>query len=137
MTDGFIAKKTLALGKARAVAAAAETEALRHGFTMCIAVVDDGGHLLSFQRLDGTQIGSIDVAVGKARTALSFKRPTKTLEEFVQAGGITAMTIAGAVMLDGGLPLIHDGTIVGAIGVSGGRPHQDGQVAAAGAAMLG
>lgn len=130
-------KKKLTLEVARRVMAAAEAEAHRQGFTMCIAIVDDGGHLLCFERLDDTQLGSIEVAIAKARTALMFKRPTKVFQDRLTVDGWMPMLgLPNSVPLEGGLPLMA-GTILGAIGVSGGSPQQDGQVAAAGTAILG
>ena len=103
---------------------------------MCIAVVDDGGHLVLFQRLDGTQIGSVEVAISKARSAVSFRRPTKVFEDRVAGGSNTLLGVPGVLPIEGGVPLIVSGQIVGAIGASGGSPAQDGQVALAGASAL-
>ena len=127
---------TLTLAAARAAVAAAEQRALADGVDMCIAVVDDGGHLVLFQRLDGTQIGSVDVAIAKARSAVSFRRPTKVFEDRVAGGSNTLLGVPGVLPLEGGVPLIVAGQIVGAIGASGGSPSQDGQVALAGASAL-
>src|SRR5580693_6655193 len=103
----FLERKTLSLDAAKKIAAAAEAEAAKNKWTMAIAVLDDGGHLIYLERMDGTQIGSIDVVQGKARTAVR-----------------------------GGLPVMLDGKAVGAIGVSGGDPGQDEQCAEAGLAAL-
>jgi glc operon protein GlcG len=125
-------KKTLTLAFAKQIAAAAESEAAKNKFTMVIAIVDDGGNLIYLERMDETQIASIENAKGKAHTALAFKRPTKDLEDAVAGGRTALLSFPGSVMVEGGLPLIADGKIIGAIGVSGGRSPQDGSVAKAG-----
>jgi glc operon protein GlcG len=130
------ARLTLTLEAARHAASAAERKALGDGLTMCIAVVDDGANLVLFQRIDGTQIGSADVAIGKARTAIAFRRPTKVFEDRVVEGWTPLLGLPGSIPLEGGVPLIVSEQIVGAIGVSGGSPAQDGQVALAGASAL-
>ena len=127
---------TLTLAAARAAAAAAEQRARADGLGMCIAIVDDGGHLVLFERLDGTQIGSVDVAIDKARSAVSFRRPTRVFEDRVAGGSNTLLGVPGVLPIEGGIPLIVAEQIVGAIGVSGGSPSQDGQVALAGASAL-
>lgn len=125
-------KKALNLADAKQIAAAAEVEALNNKWSVTIAVLDDGGNLLFLQRQDEAPLGSIVVAQEKARTALLFKRPTKVFEEII-AGGRTAMlTLPGATPIEGGLPLLSDGRIVGAIGVSGVQSPQDAQIAQAG-----
>ena len=108
------------------IVAAAEAEAVKQGFTMCIAIVDDGGHLLCFARFDETQLGSIEVAIAKARTALLFKRPTKLFQDRLTVDHWMPMLgLPTSVPLAGGLPLIAGGAILGAIGVSGSAPQQD------------
>jgi uncharacterized protein GlcG (DUF336 family) len=130
-------KKGLTLEAAKKLAAAAEEEAIKNKWTVVIAIVDDGGSLVYLQRLDDTQIGSIEVAIQKAKTALSFKRPTKALEDAVITGGRTVvLSLPGAVPIEGGLPLIVDNKVIGAIGVSGVTAQQDGQIAKAGADAL-
>ncbi len=128
-------KKVLTLDGAKKVAAAAEAEARKNNWNVVIAVVDDGGHLVYLQRIDGTQTGSIDVALRKAKTAVGFKRSTKVFEDAI-AGGRNAIIALGALPLEGGLPLIVGGQVIGAIGVSGVTSQQDGQVAKAGADAL-
>jgi glc operon protein GlcG len=132
----FLEQKTLSLAAAKKIAAAAEAEAAKNKWTMAIAVLDDGGHLLYLERMDGTQIGSIEVAQGKARTAVHFKRPSKIFEDAIAANHLTLITIAGVTAIRGGLPVMVDGEAVGAIGVSGGDPQQDEQCAEAGLAAL-
>lgn len=99
---------------------------------MVIAVVDTGGHLVYLQRLDGTQYASVAVATQKAQSAVAYRRPTKVFEDAVKGGNPQLASLPGAMPVDGGLPIVVGGQIVGAIGVSGGTSAQDGQVAAAG-----
>ncbi len=129
-------KRCLTLEAAKKIAARAEQEATQNEWPVVIAIVDDGGHLLYLERLDETQVGSVDVAIQKARCALAFKRPTKVWEEAVSVGRTGVIALPGVVPIEGGVPLIHEGRVVGAIGVSGVRSPQDGQVAQAGAQML-
>lgn len=126
----------LTLSDAKAIAAAAEDEARRQGWNVVIAIVDAGGHLVYLQRMDDTQVGSVVVAQEKARTAVLFRRPTKALEDTVLAGKPHMMILPGATPIEGGLPLVHNGQVLGAIGVSGVMSHQDGVVAKAGADIL-
>jgi len=128
-------KPVLTLEAAKKLAAAAEEEAVKNKWNIVIAIVDDGGNLLYLQRLDGTQTGSIEVALQKARTAVHFKRPSKALEDAV-TGGRTVVLALGAMPIEGGLPLMVDDKLIGAIGVSGVTAQQDGQVAKAGADAL-
>jgi glc operon protein GlcG len=125
----------IALDAARRAMAAAEEEATRNGWGVAIAIVDSGGHLVMMHRLDGTQIASIRIAEGKARTALEFRRPTKALEDVIAGGGVGLRLLAleGATPLEGGVPIVAGGRMVGAIGVSGVTSAQDAQVARAGA----
>ncbi|MBI1787232.1 MAG: heme-binding protein [Acidobacteria bacterium] len=129
-------KKALTLGAAKKLAAAAEAEASKNGWNVVIAILDDGGHLVYLQRMDETQIGSIEVAQQKARSAVSFKRPTKAFEEGLTAGRTALLRLPGAMPVEGGLPLMADGKVIGAIGVSGVTSQQDGQIAKAGADAL-
>jgi glc operon protein GlcG len=129
-------KKSLSLEDARKAAAAAAPEAKKNKWNMAIAVVDDGGHLIYFERIDETQIGSIDIAIGKARTAAYYKRPTKALEDAINAGQYAILTFPNSIPREGGLPIFADGKVVGAIGVSGGKSSEDTQVAKAGVDAL-
>jgi uncharacterized protein GlcG (DUF336 family) len=129
-------KKALTLAVAKQIAAAAAAEAAKNNWNVVIAIVDDGGHLVYFERLDETQTGSIDVALQKARTATSFKRPTKALEDVLMGGRMTILTLPGALPVEGGVPIMLDGKVLGAIGVSGVTAQQDGQIAKAGADAL-
>ncbi|HEY8554623.1 MAG TPA: heme-binding protein [Burkholderiales bacterium] len=123
-------KPVLTLALARRLAAAAEACARANGWNVVIALVDDGGHLVLLERMDGTQHGSVRVAMRKARTAIAFKRPTKAFEEAI-AGGRPGMLSMPVLALEGGLPLAVGEHMIGAIGVSGVKSHQDGIVAAA------
>jgi uncharacterized protein GlcG (DUF336 family) len=120
---------------AKKVMAAAEAEAVKNNWAMAIAILDSTGHMVMLHRLDNTQYGSIGVAEDKARSALYFRRPSKVFEDLVAQGGLGMRTLAlrGASPLEGGIPIVTDGKIVGAIGVSGATSAQDGQVAKAGA----
>ena len=133
----FADKKVLTLEGAKKVAAAAEAEAKKNNWNVVIAVVDDGGHLVYLQRIDGTQTGSIDVAIQKARTAQAFKRPTKVFEDAIAGGRNALLALHGALPLEGGLPIVVGGQLVGAIGVSGVKSTEDGQIAKVGADSLG
>ena len=128
--------KTLSLIDAKTIAAAASKKAGAEGWAVVIAVLDAGGHLLYLERADGTQLGSVVVAQEKARTALLFKRPGKALEDMVLSGKPHMMMLPGATPIEGGLPLVHEGEVVGAIGISGVMSNQDGEVAKAGADAL-
>jgi glc operon protein GlcG len=128
----------ISLDQARKVLAAAEAEAKKQKWPVAIAVVDPAGFLVTFARLDNTQYASVEIAQEKARTAAHFRRSTKTFEDSIAAGGanLKFLRLPGAVPLEGGIPIIHEGKIVGAIGVSGVKSNEDGQVAQAGAAAL-
>lgn len=121
---------------ARPIAAAALAEARRHGWTVAVAIVDAGGDLVYFERLDHTQAAGSQLAQDKARTAVRFKRPTRLLEAGLAAGRHAILGLTGAIPLDGGLPLLVDGALVGGIGVSGASSEEDGVCAQAGADVL-
>jgi uncharacterized protein GlcG (DUF336 family) len=130
-------KRVVTLDAARKVAAAAEAEARKNNWNVSIAVVDDAGHLVLFERMDGAKLVAIDIAIRKARTAVYFQGETKGLEEEVTKGGRTALLpIEGFMPLEGGVPLKSGGQIVGAVGVSGVTGQQDAQCALAGAAVI-
>ena len=128
----------IGLDDAKKVAAPALAEARKNGWTMAVAVVDTAGDLVYFEKMDGTQTGSVRVAQEKARSAALFKRPTKAFQDALAAGGdgLRILGLPGAVPVEGGVPLVVAGKIVGAIGLSGGTSQQDGQCAQAGAAVL-
>jgi glc operon protein GlcG len=129
---------TITADQAKSVAAAAVAEARKNQWTMAVAIVDPAGDLVYFEKMDNTQVGSVDVAISKARASARFKRPTKAFQDALAAGGEgwRILSLEGAVAVEGGLPLIVGGKIVGAIGASGGAAPQDGQTAAAGAGTL-
>lgn len=128
-------KHTLTLDDAKRIATAAQVEADRNAWQVVIAVVDEAGHLLYLQR-DQAQIGSIEVAIQKAKASALFRRPTKFWEDLVAEGKPGYLVMPGMLPIEGGLPLIIDGACVGAIGVSGVTSSQDGQIAAAGVQAL-
>ena len=130
-------KKVLTLEAAKKIAVAAEAEARKNNWNVVIAVVDDGGHLIYLQRIDGTQTGSIDVAIGKARTSAAFKRPTKVFDDLAKTRPSITSISPNAVLLEGGVPVMVGGRLVGAVGVSGVTSQQDAQIAEAGIAALG
>jgi len=128
-----IDKKVLSLAAARKVAAAAEDAARAKGVDVVIVVVDDGGYPLVLQRMDGAQVASVNVGVGKARTAAIYRRPSKVFEDQIKNGRVAALALADATPLQGGVPITLDGKVVGAIGVSGDSPQIDEDLAIAGA----
>ena len=130
--------KSITLEQARIVSAAAQAEASSNGWCMVLAITDAGGHLVLLERMDNAQFGSVQVAQDKARSAVAFRRPTKAFHDMVAAGGegVRMLGMSGAVPIDGGLPIIVNGEIIGGIGLSGGTSAQDGQVAQAGLAAL-
>lgn len=129
-------KPVLTLELAKQVAAAAAAEAQHNEWRVTIAVVDDGGHLLYLQRSHDTQFGTIETAIQKAHAAVAFQRPTKASEDAVLSGRLIHLALPGVIPAEGGVPLLLDGCIVGGLGISGVRSFQDGQIAAAGAAVL-
>jgi glc operon protein GlcG len=129
-------KKALTLDAAKKMAAAAEAEAMKNKWNVVIAIVDDGGHLVYLQRMDGTQTGSIDVAIGKARTAMAFRRPTKVFDDLAKTRPSIMSIAADAVLLEGGVPIKAGDQVIGAMGVSGVTSQQDAQIAEAGIAVL-
>jgi glc operon protein GlcG len=126
------------LENAKKAAAAAAAEARKNNWNMAIAITDIAGDLVYLEKMDATQTGSIKVAMGKARSAAMFKRPTKVWQDGVAGGGagLRILGLEGAVPIDGGLPIVMDGKIVGAIGVSGAAADQDAQCAKAGVDAL-
>jgi glc operon protein GlcG len=124
----------ITLDQATKMIAAAEAEAKKNNWPVAISIVDTGGHLVAMHRLDNTQIGSIKIAEGKARTAVELRRPTKALEDAIAGGGSGARVLAipGVMPLEGGIPIMAEGKVIGGIGVSGVLSGQDAQVARAG-----
>jgi len=126
------------LEMAKKMLAASEAFAKSKQWPVAIAIVDTGGNLVMFGKLDNTQVGSIEVAIGKAKTANNFKRATKSMEDAVAGGGagLRLLAVPGVFPMEGGEPIFLNGKIVGAIGVSGVQPGQDAEVARAGLAAL-
>ena len=129
-------KTVLTLEAAKAIAAAAEAEARKNGWNVSIAVLDESGRLLHLVRMDGAPPASVDVCQAKGRSAALFKRPTKAFSEAVTGGRVAILALPGAIPVEGGVPLMAAGDCVGAVGVSGVTSEQDGQIGAAGAAVL-
>ena len=123
---------------AKKLAAPAVAEAKKNNWTMAVAIVDPSGDLVYFEKMDDTQVGSTQIAIDKARSAARFKRATKTFQDGLAAGGagLRLLALNGAVPVEGGIPLVQNGKIVGAIGCSGGTSEQDGVCATAGANAL-
>jgi len=128
----------ISLENAKKAAAAAIAEARKNNWTMAVAIVDPNGTLVYYEKLDNTQIGSADVAINKARSAALYKRPTKAFEDALAKGGdgLRVLRLEGAIPVEGGIPIVIDGKIVGAIGMSGGTSAQDAQCAQVGADAL-
>jgi len=128
----------ISLEQAKKVMAGAEAEATKNKWNVVITILDSGGHVVALHRLDGTQLGSIEAAHQKAYSAVLYRRPTKVFQDLVAQGGanLRLLSLAGASPLEGGVPIIVAGKIVGAIGVSGVASEQDAQVAKAGADSL-
>jgi len=126
---------SISLESAKKAAAAAVAEAAKNNWGMAVAIVDPGGILVYFEKMDHTQNGSANVALDKARSAALFKRPSKVFQDILAGGGegLRVMCLRDAVPVEGGIPLMMNGSIVGAIGLSGGTSPQDGQCAQAGA----
>jgi uncharacterized protein GlcG (DUF336 family) len=126
---------SISIDSAKNAAAAAVAEARKNNWKDAIAIVDTGGYLVYFEKMQDTQTGSVALAIEKANTAALFRRPTKVFEDGVARGGegLRLLRLTGAIPIDGGIPIIADGKLIGAIGVSGGTGAQDGQVAKAGA----
>lgn len=137
MAAELTTKKALNLAVAKEIAAAAEKEARANKWNVVIAVVDEGANLIYLQRMDETQIGSIDVAIAKAQSAVKFKRPTKAFEDALKGGRQAILKLPGAIPVEGGLPVQVDGRVIGAIGVSGVQSFEDAQIAAAGLKAIG
>lgn len=136
MTLHLSLRHSLNLDILKAIALAAETEARRHGWSVAIAIVDESGRLLYFQRMDNTTNASVDVAIGKAVHAVNYRRPTQFHEALLAEGNTVVLGLPGSLPLEGGIPFVVDGHALGAIGVSGVQSPQDGQIAAAGAAVI-
>ena len=131
-------KPFLTLDDVKRIAAAAEAEALAHQWAVAIAVVDDGGHLLWLQRLDGAAPISAQIAPNKARTSALGRRESRIYEEMINQGRVSFLSVPGLeALLEGGVPIMVDGQCIGAVGVSGVKSAEDAQIARAGIAALG
>lgn len=130
--------RSITLAEAKRAAAAALEPAKANGWTVVAAIVDPGGHLVYLEKLDETQVGSVPVAEAKARSAAIYKRPTKMLQDVLARGGdgLRVLRLEGAIPVEGGVPLLVDGKLVGALGISGGSSAEDEACAVAGAAAL-
>ncbi len=126
-------KKVLSFEAAVKIAAAAEAAARAKGVGVLIAIVDDGGHLILLHRVNDTQVASVNVGIGKARTAAIYRRPSKVFEDQIKSGRVAALALADSTPLQGGVPITLDGKVIGAIGVSGDTPQVDEEIAIAGA----
>jgi glc operon protein GlcG len=128
-------KHVISLAAADRIAAAAEAEAKRRGSTVVIVVVDDGGYPIVLRRLDDAQVASVEVGIGKARTAAIFRRPSGVFEEQIRDGRLATLVLPGSTPLQGGVPILFEGRTIGAIGVSGNTPKEDEAIALAGASV--
>jgi glc operon protein GlcG len=132
----LLTTRMLSLEGAKQIAVAAEAEAARNDWNVALAIVDATGELILFHRRDGTQAASLEIAIGKARTAARFRRPTKALEDAILDGRTSLLMLGDVLPLEGGLPILVEGEVVGGIGVSGVTAQQDAEVARAGLAAL-
>jgi glc operon protein GlcG len=129
-------KKVLSLASARRVVAAAEADARRRGVGVVIVVVDDTGNVIELSRMDTAQVASVNVGIGKARTAAIYRRPSREFEQQIRNGRVAALALADATPLQGGVPIVVGGSVVGAVGVSGDTPQVDEDIALAGARVI-
>ncbi len=129
-------RKALTLAAAKKMAAAAEAEARKNNWNVVIAIVDEAGNLIFLERMDEVQLASVEVAQRKARSAALYRRPTKVFAERLAGGDQGVLQLPGAMPMEGGVPVLVDGKVIGAIGVSGVQSQQDGQIATAGVAAL-
>ena len=127
----------LSLAGAMSMADEAAAEAEANDWEVVIAIVDAAGDLLLLRRMDGAQVGSVDVAIDKASTAARFRRETKALADAIAGGAMPLLSIDGIISLEGGIPILHEGVVIGGIGVSGVQSFEDAQIARAGLAVLG
>jgi uncharacterized protein GlcG (DUF336 family) len=128
----------ISLADAKGILGSAAIEAKKNNWHVVIAIVDSGGHLVALERMDNTQFASIEIAQGKARTSVAFLRPSKVFQDGLAAGGdaLRSLKIPDLFPIEGGLPIVRDGKVIGAIGVSGVTSAQDGRIAAAGISTI-
>lgn len=129
-------KRALSLSAARRIVQAAEAEAKSRGLGVVIVVVDDAGNIIELARMDTAQVASVNVGIGKARTAAIYRRPSRIFEEQIRNGRVAALALADATPLQGGVPITIAGRVVGAVGVSGDSPQADEEIALAGARAI-
>jgi glc operon protein GlcG len=129
-------KQSLSLAAARRIIAATEADAKARGIGVVTVVVDEAGHVIQLSRMDAAQVASVEVGIGKARTAAIYRRPSRVFEEQIRDGRVAALALAGATPLQGGVPVLLDGVVVGAVGVSGDTPQVDEDIAIAGVNAL-
>jgi glc operon protein GlcG len=131
-----LARPSLSLAAARKIIAAAEEAARTRGVGVVTVVVDPAGNVIQLSRMDAAQVASVEVGIGKARTAAIYRRPSRVFEEQIRDGRVAALALAGATPLQGGVPVLIEGAVVGAVGVSGDSPQVDEDIAVAGANAL-
>lgn len=136
LSNKLTVKKTLNLAVAKEIAAASEAEARKNGWNVSIAIVDEAGRLLYFQRMDDTTNASVDVAIAKAMHSANYRRDTKFHEDLLSKGNNVVLGLPNSLPIEGGLRLLNEGKVIGGIGVSGAQSEQDGQIAKAGADLL-
>ena len=134
--DVTLERRVLSLSAARRIVAAAEAEAAARGVGVVIVVVDSSGTIIELSRMDCAQVASVNVGIGKARTAAIYRRPSRDFEEQIKSGRVAALSLADATPLQGGVPIVIGGTVVGAVGGSGDTPQIDEAIAIAGAAAI-
>lgn len=130
--------EAISLAQAKKIVAAAEAEAVKNKWTVAIAIVDGSGFLVAFERMDNTQLASLEIALQKAKTSAHYRRPTKVFEDRLATGTkeLNVLKLPGMLPIEGGLPIVQDGKIIGAIGVSGAKSTEDAQIATAGVGAL-
>lgn len=133
----LIEKKSLSLAAAKKIAAAAEAEAVKNKWTMTFTVLDEGGNTILVERMDGAQLSSVEASHGKALTAMRYKRPSKQFEDQIAGGRTAVVTLPGITAVQGGVPVVVNGQVVGAVGAAGERAPQDEQCSQAGIDALG
>ena len=129
-------RRVLSLASARKIVMAAEAEATARGVGVVIVVVDSSGTIIELARMDSAQVASVNVGIGKAKTAAIYRRPSRDFEEQIKTGRVAALALANATPPQGGVPVLVDGKVVGAVGVSGDSPQVDEAIAVAGAAAV-
>ena len=136
-SDGLVINRNvLSLAAARRIVAASEAEATSRGVGVVVVVVDSSGTIIELTRMDTAQVASVNVGIGKARTAAIYRRPSREFEEQIRTGRIAALALADATPLQGGVPVLVNGVVVGAVGVSGDTPQVDEDIAIAGAKAI-